>query len=147
MSGSKRLKPIKKIADNGEKIAAQALGDSVTQQKFQLDKLSQLVNYRAEYVEMMSLKSQQGMRGDQLNQYYAFLTKLDKAIMHQKELVAQSEAAVTQSQSNWKNKNSRANVISKVITNMKGKEQKALNTKENNQLDEMSTQAFLRRKQ
>jgi flagellar FliJ protein len=146
MNGSKRLKPIKKLADNKEKVAAQTLGNSVEQRKLQLDKMNQLINYRVEYIESMTNKGQQGISGDQLHQYYAFLTKLDTAIAHQKQVVEQSEITVSRNQSTWKSDNSRANVLSKVIKTMKGKEEKEINNKENSHLDEMSTQAFLRRK-
>jgi flagellar protein FliJ len=146
MNSSQRLKPIKKLADNKEKIAAQDLGKSVEQKHQNINKLSQLIEYRAEYVASMGIKTQQGISGDLLHQYHQFLTKLDTAIEQQKLVVSQSEQMVTQSQEKWRTDNSRASAISKVIKTIRGKEIQAKDKKESAQMDEMSTQAFLRRK-
>jgi flagellar protein FliJ len=146
MNASKRLKPIKKLAESKEKAAAQSLGKSVEYQKMQMNKLAQLMNYRAEYVRSMSEKTQQGMYGDQLQQYHLFLTKLDTAIQHQEKVVAESEQSLAESQDNWRMDNSRTNAISSAIDKMKAKENKQQEKRENAQIDELSTQAFLRQK-
>jgi len=147
MNPSQRLKPIKKLADNKEKTAAQNLGKSVENRSQQIDKLTQLTDYRIEYMDNMAVQTQQGMSGEKLQQYHGFLSKLDTAIEHQNSIVSQSEKNVSQSQLNWKTDNSRASVISKVIKNMKNKEVRAQAKQEANQTDELSTQAFLRNKQ
>jgi flagellar FliJ protein len=147
MSSSKRLKPIKQLAENKEKKAAQNLGKSVEYRKLQLNKLAQLRNYRAEYVNSMSQKTQQGMFGDQLQQYHLFLTKLDTAIQHQEQIGAQSEQSLVESQDNWRADSSRANAISSAIDKMKTKENQQKEKRENAQVDELSTQAFIRQKQ
>jgi len=146
MNSSQRLKPIKKLADNKEKVAAQSLGKSVEYSKTQQDRLIQLVDYRVEYVNTMSVKTQQGMSGDRLHQYHQFLSKLDTLIEQQKLVVKQSSAQLSQCQNKWQSDNSRATAISKAMKNMKFKEMQVADKKESTQLDEMSTQAFLRRK-
>ena len=146
MNPSKRLKPIKKLADNKEKVAAQTLGKSVERRKNQTDKLDQLITYRTEYVTSMSLKTQQGISGDQLRHYHHFLTKLDTAIKHQQQVVQQCEQEFSNSQHKWQSDNSRASAITKVIKKLKDKEIKAENKKESAQIDEISTQVFLRSK-
>ena len=147
MNPSQRLRPIKKLADNKKKTAAQSLGKSVENRKQQIDKLNQLVNYRSEYMDNMTAQTQQGMNGEKLQQYHHFLHKLDTAIEHQNTIVSQSEQHVSQSQKNWKSDNSRASAITNAIKNMKDKEVRAQEKQEANQTDELSTQAFLRRKQ
>jgi len=147
MNPSQRLRPIKKLADNKEKTAAQNLGKSVENRTQQVDKLAQLTNYRTEYMDNMTAQTQQGMSGEKLQQYHHFLSKLETAIEHQNTIVSQSEQNVSQSQLNWKSDNSRASAISKVIKNMKNKEVRAQEKQEANQIDELSTQAFIRSKQ
>ncbi|MBV1910156.1 MAG: flagellar export protein FliJ [Kangiellaceae bacterium] len=147
MNSSKRLQPIKKLADNKEKEAAQNLGKSLELRKMQLNKLAQLRNYRTEYVNSMSMKTQQGMYGDQLQQYHLFLTKLDTAIGQQQLVVNESEQNLSKSQDNWRSDSSRANAITHAIDKMKIKENSDKNKIESSQNDEMSTQAFLRQKQ
>ncbi len=95
----------------------------------------------------MSQKTQQGMFGDQLQQYHLFLTKLDTAIQHQEQIVAQSEQSLVESQDNWRADSSRANAISSAIDKMKTKENQQKEKRENAQVDELSTQAFIRQKQ
>lgn len=146
MNSSQRLKPIKKLADNKQKTAAQDLGKSVEYSKAQQDRMGQLVSYRVEYVSSMSLKTQQGMSGDQLQQYHQFLTKLDSLIEQQKAIVKQSMDSLSQCKNKWQSDNSRANAIGKAIESMKAKEGFAADKKESNRADEMSTQAFLRQK-
>ena len=121
MNSSQRLKPIKKLADNKEKVAAQSLGKSVEYSKIQQDRLIQLVDYRVEYVNTMSVKTQQGMSGDRLHQYHQFLSKLDTLIEQQKLVVKQSSAQLSQCQNKWQSDNSRATAISKAMKNMKFK--------------------------
>jgi len=146
MNASQRLNPIKKLADNKEKVSAQELGHSVQDKSCQDEKLLQLIQYRAEYVESMTLKTQQGMSGDQLQQYHLFLNKLDTAIGQQRSAVEQSEQQLNQSKNEWRTNNNRASAITRVIGNLKGKEQQQKDKKEAAQLDELSTQAFLRSK-
>lgn len=146
MNPSQRLKPIKKLADNKEKEAAQSLGRSVEAKKIQLSKLQQLLDYRAEYLANMNDQTVQGISGAKLHQYHHFLAKLDQAIQQQKLVVNQSESTLSESQTLWKSDSSRANAIGKAINNMKEKEVKASDKRESAQADEMSTQAFLRKK-
>lgn len=146
MSASGRLKPIKRIADKKEKVAAEALGKSVENSKQQQNKLEQLKNYRTEYLTSMLIKTEQGMSGDQLHQYHQFLNKLDSIISQQNEAVQQSNYDLSECQTQWQSDNSRASAIGKVICNKQENEAQIANKKEAAQLDEMSTQAFLRRK-
>ena len=146
MNASNRLKPIKKLADNKEKASAQALGHSVNNKHCQQEKLQQLIQYRAEYIASMTHKTEQGMFGDQLQQYHLFLNKLDNAISQQQSAVEVSEQGLANSKDEWRESNTRANAISRVIGNLESKEKYQKNKKESAQLDELSTQAFLRSK-
>ncbi len=147
MKSSQRLKPIKTLADNKEKTAAQNLGKSVKDRHQQIEKLTQLVGYRSEYMQNMTVRTQQGMSGEKLQQYHQFLSKLDTAIDHQNSLVTQSEQSVSQNQKNWRSDNGRASAINKVITNLKIKETRKQDKQDADRVDELSTQAFLRSKQ
>jgi flagellar FliJ protein len=146
MNASQRLKPIKRIADNKEKTSARALGDSVNDKHCQEEKLQQLIKYRAEYIASMIIKTEQGMSGDQLQQYHLFLNKLDDAINQQRSAVDISEQNLTLNKNKWRSNNNRANAIKRVIGNLENKELLKSNKKESAQLDELSTQAFLRSK-
>ena len=61
MKRSKRLAPIQHLAQSKEKTAAQALGQSLDNQKLEITKLEQLNLYRVEYVAQMQEKINQGV--------------------------------------------------------------------------------------
>jgi len=147
MNSSQRLKPIKKLADSREKLAAQSLGKSVEARRLESERLEQLLVYRNEYLLSMAHKSEEGMSGDQLHQYHQFLTKLDAAIKQQKNVLSDSEQSLVKRKENWKDDNGRATAIDKAIKKLESKELNIRNKKESVQVDELSTQAFLRRKQ
>jgi len=144
MTASKRLKPIKQLADNKQKVAAQNLGKSIGKRKQQQQQLEQLIHYRSEYLVTMSSNTAQGMSGVRLQQYQQFLAKLDAAIEQQQLAVAQSHTSVSECRTKWQNDNSRATAIDKAMKNLHSKERKEADKKEVAQVDEMSTQAFLR---
>jgi len=144
MTASKRLQPIKKMADRTERNAAIDLGDSIKNKQDQINKLSQLIGYRDEYLVKLSEKSQMGVSSAQLQQYHLFLNKLNIAINQQRQSVDVSEDNVGQKKGTWRNKNSRAQAIGKVMSNLRTKENKVKARKEANQSDELTTQAFVR---
>jgi flagellar FliJ protein len=144
MTASKRLQPIKSMADKTEKNAASDLSDSIKYKQDQISKLSQLIGYRDEYLAKIKEKSQIGVSGAKLRQYHLFLNKLNLAINQQKTSVEISEDTVGQKQGAWQNKSSRAQAIGKVMSNLQSKEQLKSERKEANQLDELTTQAFVR---
>jgi len=146
MNSSQRLKPIKKLADSRERLAAQSLGKSVEARRLESERLEQLIVYRNEYLLSMVHKSEEGMSGDQLHQYHQFLTKLDAAIKQQQNIVQQRDRTLDQSKKDWKDDNGRATAIDKAIKKLESKELHVKSKKESVQMDELSTQAFLRRK-
>ncbi len=145
MAASKRLRPIKKMADNTEKDAALDLSESIKYKQEQLDRLSQLIGYRDEYLVKIGEKSQSGVSSAQLQQFHLFLNKLNLAINQQRKSVEISEDNVGNKQGAWQNKNSRAQAIGKVMSNLRSKEKIERNRKEVNQLDEFTTQSYIRK--
>lgn len=144
MVRSKRLKPIKQLAKNKEKLAAQELGASLENQRQQSQKLEQLNQYRSEYIQQMDDKVKLGVSGETLQRYHQFLAKLDLAISQQQDVLLQSSQQLDQSQSHWQDKRSHAKAITQVMDKMQVQEQKAELKKETLQVDEMSTQTFIR---
>lgn len=144
MVRSKRLNPIKKLAKNKEKAAAQALGSSLERQKAEDNKLQQLYQYRHEYLVEMEDKVKAGISGAALQRYHMFLAKLDQAIEQQKDVLQLSNNQLNASQSNWQDKRNRTKAISQVMDKMEQQENVAAEKKEVKLNDEISTQAFLR---
>jgi len=144
MVRSKRLKPIKDLAKNNEKVAAAELGQSLEKQRSENQKLEQLFAYRREYLHEMEVRVKQGMTGATLQRYHHFLAKLDLAIAQQQEALELTRKQLDASQDLWQEKRSRSKAISQVMDKMAVEEQREQDKKEARQIDEMSTQAFLR---
>ncbi|MGB0496527.1 MAG: flagellar export protein FliJ [Kangiellaceae bacterium] len=145
MNASKRLQPIKNLADKTEKNAAIDLSESIKYKQEQIEKLSQLISYRDEYLVKISEQSRKGVSSSQLQQFHRFLNKLNIAINQQRESVEISENNVGAKTDHWQAKNSRAQAIGKVMSGMQTKEKLVKERKEANQADEISTQAYVRR--
>ncbi|TQV75334.1 flagellar export protein FliJ [Aliikangiella marina] len=144
MVRSKRLNPIKTLAKNKEKAAAQALGNSIERQKVEDQKLQQLYQYRHEYLLQMESKVKSGISGSELQRYHLFLAKLDSAIEQQKDVLMVSAKQLDASQSHWQEKRNRTKAISQVMEKMQNQEKFDASKKEAKASDEISTQAFLR---
>lgn len=145
MTRSKRLTPIKKLAENKAKAAAQALAECIEIDKIESQKLQQLQQYRLEYLVSMEAKIQQGVQATTLVQYHQFLSKLDLAIEQQRNVLKQNNIQLENCQNQWRDKRGKAKAIDQVMEKMAVNEEKILLKKESAQSDEMSTQAFLRR--
>ena len=144
MVRSKRLNPIKELAKNKEKAAAQALGSSIERQKLEDQKLQQLNQYRHEYLVEMEHKVKAGISGAELQRYHLFLAKLDSAIDQQKDVLQVSNKQLDASQNHWHDKRKRTKAISQVVEKMQQQEKIDANKQETKVSDEISTQAFLR---
>ena len=80
---SKRLEPVKKIAESKESAAAVKVAKSVLEKAASLDQLEKLRGYRDEYIVQFKTKGQNGMSASRLQDYQAFVHKLDRAIEEQ----------------------------------------------------------------
>lgn len=145
MTSSKRLEPIKKLANNQEQKAAKALGTAIELKKNEERKLNQLLQYQKEYLTGMESKVKLGVSGAMLQSYHQFLNKIEVAISQQKNVLIECEERITTSQGRWKNDHSRNNAIGQAISKIKVKEQKLENKEERAQADELSTIAFIQR--
>lgn len=145
MKRSKRLVPIRKLAQNVEKLAAQDLGAKISLEKVESDRLEQLKRYRLEYMQMMQNKIKHGINGSLLQQYHSFLNQLNSAIKQQEIIYKNCGEKLNSSQIEWRNKRSKTKAISQVMDAMAVKERKELEKRELKQSDDISTQMFVYR--
>lgn len=144
MVKSKRLLPVKKVAQNNEKQAAIALGQAINDHQQQAEKLIQLEAYRTDYLQQMQKFTEQGITGYSLRRYQEFIRKLDLAIAQQKEMLQRCSDAISRRQGHWKHTHGRHRAISQVIDKRAIDERIIRDKKEDRQNDELATQNFLR---
>jgi len=139
MSPSKRLKPVQQVAANKERNAARIMGQARQHLAQEEAKLAQLKQYHQEYLERFQQVASQGMSATQLQEYRAFLFKLDEAIQQQQEVVAASMAKHSSDKDNWKQKHTRTQALGKVVERYHKEERKAADRTEQKESDEHNT--------
>ena len=76
------------------------------------------------------------MNASQLQEYRAFLAKLDEAIRQQEKVVAASQASHSNHKDNWKQKHTRTQALGKVVERYQREERKAADRSEQKESDE-----------
>jgi flagellar FliJ protein len=136
MSPSKRLKPVQQVAANRERNAARSMGQARANLAQEEAKLAQLREYHQEYLARFQSASAQGMSVNQLQEYRAFLAKLDEAITQQEKVVAASMANHSTQRDDWKQKHTRTQALGKVVERYRKEERKAADRVEQKENDE-----------
>lgn len=138
MSPSKRIKPVQQVAASKERNAARIMGKARQHLAQEEAKLAQLKQYHQEYLERFQLASSQGMTSSQLQEYRAFLSKLDEAIQQQQKVVTASMANHSSHKDNWKQKHTRTQALGKVVERYHKEERQAADRAEQKESDEHS---------
>ena len=140
MSPSKRLKPVQKIAGTREKTAAQRFGESQRNLNGHKAKLDELRQYHQEYMERFQKAMQAGISSAQLQEYRAFIAKLDEAIRQQEQMVTASQQDRSSKRNTWQQKHTRVMALDKVVERYKKAEAKTADKREQDEADEQSQQ-------
>lgn len=138
MSPSKRLKPVQRFAHSKEQKAARIMGQAKKSLQQEEAKLEQLKQYHQEYLERFKQVAAVGMNANQLQEYRAFLAKLDEAIKQQQEVVAASAINHSSTKRVWKKKHSRTQALNKAVDRFQEEEKKIANRQEQKENDEHS---------
>ncbi len=125
MSPTKRLKPVQQVAATKELNAARTMGQARVHLAQEEAKLAQLKQYHQEYLERFQRVAAQGMGVAQLQEYRAFLAKLDAAIQQQQKVVDASLANHSTRKDDWKQKHTRTQALGKVVERYQQEERKA----------------------
>jgi flagellar FliJ protein len=138
MSPSKRLKPVQRFAHSKEQKAARMMGQAKKNLQQEEAKLEQLKQYHQEYLDRFQQMAREGMSATQLQEYRAFLAKLDEAIKQQQEVVAASVVNHSSSKKVWKKKHSRTQALNKAVERFRQQEQKSADRQEQKESDDHS---------
>ncbi|MEE4246632.1 MAG: flagellar export protein FliJ [Kangiellaceae bacterium] len=135
-STAQRIDPVKQVAQQKEKSAANTLTQS--QQKFgsAQTKLHELIQYRADYVSEFQHKAKKGMQGSQLQHYKAFLGQLDKAISAQQQQIELLKSQLDQDKHNWQQTNHRSKMVSNYQAKVAQKENDAKQKRDGRALED-----------
>jgi len=140
MTQSKRFKPVQQIAQNRERKAAASLGDSLKDREAAAQKLQELRDYHKEYLEGFHLASQQGMGAARLQEYRAFLNKLQAAIKEQENVVNSAHQLCSSRRDQWRGQYTKTQALNNVVTRIRETEIKEQERKEQAATDERNNQ-------
>jgi len=136
MTKSKRLKPVSEIADAKERDAARYMGEQQGVLERHKTKLTELIQYRAEYAEKMVSAGGTGISAGKMQDYSTFIRRLDEAIVFQR---SQIELAVRQleiKQREWRVMHTRSEALNKVVSRYQTAEVREQDKREQNESDE-----------
>jgi flagellar FliJ protein len=132
---------VQQVAASKERKAARSMGQAKQNLAQQEAKLLQLKLYHQEYLERFQQASAQGISVTQLQEYRAFLAKLDGAIQEQEKIVADSATRHTTQRDNWKQKRTRTQALGKVVERYRKEERKTEDRNEQKENDERNTRS------
>ncbi|MES9843299.1 MAG: flagellar export protein FliJ [Candidatus Sedimenticola sp. PURPLELP] len=138
MTPSKRLQPVKRIAESREQKAARKLGDSTRRMHEQEAKLEELKRYHQEYLDRFQTTAESGISAAQLIEYRAFLEKLELAIKEQTRIVQMSQNERSSRKQEWQQKHVRTQALGKAVDRIRSDELKAEESREQKEQDEHS---------
>lgn len=136
MMPSERFKPVQRIADNRERKAASALGDSLKTRQQAEQRLADLRAYHAEYLDQYRQANQTGMSVARMRDYQTFLDKLEIAIAEQERIVERAGKACAAAQDTWRDKYTRTRVMANAVERMQAEERQQADKRDQAQQDD-----------
>jgi len=138
---SKRFQPIARIAANNEMASAKELGLANNNLTIQKNKLTDLIQYREEYIKSFKQQGQKGMDGSQLHTYQKFLENIDNALVQQRSLITAAESACETQKQFWRTQHTKTKIMDNVINNHIKDEKQQLNKQEQKENDERNSRS------
>jgi flagellar FliJ protein len=138
MTRSKRMQPIKDLADDRERDAGGVLGLARAKLAEHERQLTQLQAYHAEYAQRRA--SGAPADGIRLQNYHAFLSRLGQAIEQQAQLVASARAELEVAEAAWRERRIEASSIGKAVERIASGERREADRRDQRESDERALQ-------
>ena len=142
MTRSKRMQSVQHLAHNREQDAVRKLGESQQHLDAQQTKLQELRTYRNEYAKAFESSGGAGLDALRIQEYRAFLGRLNQAIQQQEAVIAQCSARHERTRQQWLATRSHSQAIDKVLERYRQQERKQQERKEQQDLDERASRSF-----
>ncbi len=136
MTRSKRMQPVKQVADNREQAAVRRLGESQQHLSAQEARLHELCAYRDQYARAFTEQGGNGIDAARLQDYRVFLARLNEAIRQQEALIVQCRSRHQQTRQQWVQTRSHNQAIDKLIERFRRDELRRHARREQQESDE-----------
>jgi len=136
LSPSKRFRPVQRVAQSREQKAARELGNSQRRAQDQEGRLEELKGYHQEYLERFENAASSGISASQLQEYRAFISKLELAIREQEKIVSASHRECSSRKQVWQRKRTQTEALGKVMGRFESEERKDSDKREQKETDD-----------
>ena len=136
MMRSRRLDTVVRMAGERERDAAGAFAESRGRLTAQEQRLEMLLGYRAEYEGRFKERGAGGMGIGQLQEYRAFLDRLNRAIEQQRAVLTEAQQRMNVDRQCWLDETRRAQSLGKVQERLRGDERRSADAHEQRETDE-----------
>ncbi|KPJ96325.1 MAG: hypothetical protein AMJ53_01015 [Gammaproteobacteria bacterium SG8_11] len=136
MKKSRRMQPLKRVAESKEQRAATELGHAQQHLKNQIDRLNELLNYKSEYLSRFQQSGQNGISVDRLQSFRSFLQNLELAVEQQQQAVRMAGELVDKRKRQWFTSRDKVKVFDNVISKIADQEIKQEEKQEQKESDD-----------
>lgn len=143
MTKSERLKPVAHLAEAKERDAARQLGHCQRIIARREHRLEELLNFRTEYQQRLQDEGNRGIDARTLQDFRAFIQKLDTAIAQQRGLIQAAVGDYELCKKNWTVTRSRSKALENVVDRYRQQEQSDADRREQRDADERSQRNYL----
>ena len=145
MKKTERIGMVRRVVDDIERRKAEALAACEKNVLAAQAKLEELESYRAAYVRDFTRRAESGMNGAGAREYQVFLSRLDEALRHQAQILAQARLQRSAELESWRTAARRATAVGNLATHWQAEERLASEKVEQKETDERSQQLWSRR--
>ncbi len=141
MKKSQRIQIIVDLKADQEQKALQALGDVQRRHQEMQDQIKHLTSYRQEYLDKFNALGDVGMNIHQLQEFRAFVQKLDAAIAGQKQSLQAVADELLEKRKIWMQANQKTQSLQKVHDTAFQAEQAQVEKQEQKEQDERASRS------
>ncbi|MBK5942817.1 MAG: flagellar export protein FliJ [Halorhodospira halophila] len=138
--GAERLRPVERLTDQRKEQAASQLARAEGELRQGEARLEEILEMRQEY--RRQLTQDNAIEAARLRDFNAFLTRLDEAIVQQRQQIAQQQRRVTQLHKEWLRRWGEHRTIEKVVERRAEAEQAAAERRERQESDEVARMLY-----
>lgn len=143
MTRSKRMQPIKNVADGRERQAGGELGAAQRELEHRERELAKLRSYEADYAARAARDGAPDVV--RLQNYHTFLARLGDAIRQQEARVAEARDALERATAAWRERRIEAASLGKAVEHIAGVERRAADRRAQRESDEQAAGRAQRR--
>ena len=145
MSRLKRLETVEGVMGDKADRAAREFGRAQSQLQDEQKRLDQLRDFRADYQGRLTGSSEATMDAFRLQDFNAFLSRIDAAIDQQRQQVEEVERQLQLARQHWDEERGRADAMGKVVQQQRDTDNRREVKREQSQEDELAQRMFAHR--